>query len=172
MSRLSENRHWLLFAGVVLTTLGAIGLAAVGVVATLSVLLTGGSLVTTVGAFLLGTLVLVGLDVVFAVALVRTLAGMARLPTNQRVADGFHRAESLVPPLSELGLGDRFEPPVEQRRETLADRYVEGDLSERELEAALDELLDDREADAAVRDITARDRSDQSGAHRELERET
>ena len=187
MGWLSENRHWLLFAGVVLTSVGAVGLAAVGFVATLSVLVTGGSLVATVAAFLLGTLVLVGLDVVFAVALVRTLAGMARFPTNQRVANRLQWLESWVPPLSRLGLGDRFQPSVEERRAALTRKYVDGELTEHELEAALEDLLDDREADQVVEDITAvedapRDAEQTSAGEsapetddepeRELERET
>jgi len=173
MGLVSENRHWLLFAGVVLTTLGAVGVAAVGVIATLSTLLTGGSLVATMATFLLGTLVLVGLDIVFAFGLVFTLASRASLPTNQRVADVLHRVESVVPPLASMGLGDRFEPSVSERRATLTDRYVEGELSERELEAELQVLLDD-EADRTGRDIpeTARSHGTEANREPEVERET
>lgn len=152
MNWLSENRHWLLFAGLVITGFGAVGTAIVGLVATASALLTGGPLVTTVGGFLLGTLLLVGLAIVFGVALASTLANRATaavgdvsLPTNQRVANVFQGLESLVSPLSRLGLGDRFEPSVAERRAALTERYVSGELSEHELEAALSDVLDDHE---------------------------
>jgi len=146
---LRENTHWLLFAGLVLTGLGTVGVAVVGVVATLSTLLTGGSLVATVGTFLLGTLTLGGLTVVFAVALLATLARLASsaasdvsFPTSQRAADACHRIERVVPPLAGFGLGDRFEPSVEERRAELTERYVAGELTEAELESELAALLD------------------------------
>ena len=163
MSRLGDNPHWLLFAGVVLTTLGAVGVAAVGFVATLATLVGGGSLLTTVATFLLGTLLLVGLDIVFAVALLRTLAKMASFPTSDRAAAVCHRLGVVVPPLSRLG--DRFEPSVEDRQSALADRYVSGELSERELEAELQRLLDDEEGAESVTEPVAT-------ADREVETET
>ena len=163
MGWLSDNRLWLLFAAVVLTTMSVVGVAIIGVVATLSTLVTGGSLLTTVGAFLLGFFALVGLDLLWTVLLFRTMAQRASLPTNQRAADVFHRIESVVPPLSALNLGDRFEPSVKDRRATLTDRYVEGELTESELEAELQDLLaeaadhttlGDNAADSVERDDT------------------
>lgn len=180
MNWLSENRHWLLFAGLVLTAFGAVGTALVGLVATASTLLTGGPLVTTVGGFLLGTLLLVGLAVVFGVALASTLAtrattavGDVSLPTNQRVANVFHGLESAVSPLARLGLGDRFEPSVAERRAALTERYVAGDLSEHELEAALADLLDDHDDRVGVSspDVDPRDDVAASSTDTELETE-
>lgn len=171
MNWVSEHRHWLLFAAFVLTAVSAVGVAAVGVVATLSTLLTGGSLVATVGTFLLGALLLVGLNVVFGAALFSTLASRASvptvsLPTSQRAADACHRVESAVPPLARVGLGDRFEPSVEQQRADLTDRYVEGELSEAELEAELGTLLDDETTETASTDTEF---SSERGAEPELE---
>lgn len=146
MNWVSANRHWLLFAATVLSGLGTAGLAAVGVLATVSTLVTGGSLVLTVGGFLLGTLLLGGLTFVFATALLSTLASRASLPSvprSQRVANALAGLEAAVPPLSRLGLSDRVEPPVEQRRAALTERYVAGDISETELEAKLQTLLDE-----------------------------
>ncbi|GGN85652.1 MULTISPECIES: hypothetical protein [Haloarcula] len=143
MNWVSENRHWLLFAGVVLSTLGAVGVAVVGLVATLSTLVTGGPILGIVAAWILGTLVLAGLDVVCLAALLSELASRASMPKSQRAADFFHRVESALPPLAALGLGDRFEPSVEARRAELTERYVDGDLSEAELEAELQTLLDE-----------------------------
>jgi hypothetical protein len=149
-----NNRLLLLFAAVVLTTLGAVGLGIVGVVATVGALLGGGAVVQTFAVSLLGTLLLVGVDIVFSVALVRELARQASVPKSQRVAAGLAGLESVVPPLASLGLSDVFEPPeptVEERHEELTSRYVEGELSEAEYERELQALLG--EADGPDTDL-------------------
>ncbi len=148
MSVLADNRHWVLFAATVLSGLSTAGVAIVGVLATVSVLVTGGSLVLTVGAFLLGTLLLGGLTLVSGAALLSTLASRATLPSlprNQRVANVLHGLEAAVPPLRRLGLAERFEPTLEDRRARLTQRYVDGELSEHQFEAALADLLDEEE---------------------------
>ena len=148
MSWLADNRHWLLFAATVLSGLSAAGLAVVGVLATVSVLLTGGSVVLTVGAFLLATLVLCGLTLVSATALLSTLASRASLPSvprNQHAANVLAGLEAAVPPLRRLGLAGRLEPTLEDRRNALEERYVEGELSEHQFETALADLLEDEE---------------------------
>ena len=141
---LSENRHCLLLAAVVLSTLGACGLALVGVVWTVGTLIGGGPLLPTLAAFVLGTFLLVALAVVSAVALVREVARRASLPKSRRVARLLRVFEVILPPLSALGLADRVEPPTptfDERRDVLTQRYVDGDLSEDELERELDVLL-------------------------------
>ncbi|KZX48212.1 hypothetical protein [Haloarcula sp. K1] len=148
MNWVRDNRLLLLFAAVVLTTLGAVGLGIVGVVATVGALLGGGAVIQTFAGFLLGTLLLVGVDIVFSVALVRALARLASVPKSQRVAGGLTRLESVVPPLASLGLADVFAPPeptVKERHEALTRRYVEGDLSEAEYERELQALLGESE---------------------------
>ncbi|MFC6975527.1 hypothetical protein ACFQL1_14115 [Halomicroarcula sp. GCM10025709] len=186
MHWLRENRNWLLFAVTVLSGLGAVGVAVVGLFTTLSVLLTGGPILGIVAGTVFGSLALFGLCVVFGVRLVTSLAASASLPKSQRVADGLGRLERFVPPLSALGLADRFEPPeptVEERREALTQRYVDGELSEAELEARLRTLLDeeDDERDTpsarAVADERAvaeagRDGRDRGTDRGERERET
>lgn len=143
MSWLADNRLLLLFAAVVLTTLGAVGGAIVGVVATLGALLGGGAVVQTFAVFFLGTLLLAGLDVVFSVALVRELARRASLPKSRRAADVLARAESLIPPLAAFGLSDRVAPSFEDRHEELTRQYVEGEITEATYERELQTLLDD-----------------------------
>lgn len=148
MNWVKDNRLLLLFAAVVLTTLGTVGIGIVGVVATLGALLGGGAVVQTFATFLLGTLLLVGVDIVLSVALVRALARRASVPKNQRVAGGLGRLESIIPPLASLGLSDVFAPPeptVEERHEALTRRYVEGELSEAEYERELQALLGEGE---------------------------
>jgi len=148
VSWLADNRHWLLFAATVLSGLSAVGIAVVGVLATVSVLLTGGSVVLTAGGFLLATLVLCGLALVFAAALLSTLASRASLPAvprNQRAANVLSGLEAAVPPLRQLGLADRVEPTLEDRQNALEERYVEGDLSEHQFETALADLLEEED---------------------------
>ncbi|MFB9812103.1 hypothetical protein [Haloarcula sebkhae] len=148
MNWVRDNRLLLLFAAVVLTTLGTVGLGIVGVVATVGALLGGGAVVQTFAGFLLGTLLLVGVDIVFSVALVRALARRASVPKSQRVAGRLDRLESVVPPLASLGLSDVFAPPeptIEERHEALTRRYVEGELSEAEYERELQALLGEDE---------------------------
>jgi hypothetical protein len=175
---LSENRHWLIFAGFVLSGLGTVGVAIVGFVATLTTLLTEGSVVATLGTFLLGALGLGGLSVVFAVALLATLAKRASsaasnisFPTSERAAGACHHIERAVPPLARFRLGDRFAPSVEERRAELTERYVTGDLSEAELEAELAELLDDHPAEP-VPDSLDHEVAMAADADREVETET
>lgn len=165
MTWLDRNRHWLLFAATVLCGLSTVGLAATGVLATVSVLVTGGSLVLTAGGFLLGTLLCAGLTVVFAASLLSTLASRVSLPSvprSQRVANVLHGLESAIPPLRRLGLADSVEPTVEQRRDALTEQYVEGELSEHQFEAAMGDLLG--ETDRRVPDV-------ETAEERELERE-
>jgi len=150
-----DNRLLLLFAAVVLTTLGAVGLGIVGVVATVGALLGGGAVVQTVAGFLLGTLLLVGLDVVFSVALVRALARRASIPKSQRVAGGLARLEAVVPPLASLGLSETFAPSVEDRHEELTRRYVEGEIAEDTYERELQALLGDEPATESLEDLEA-----------------
>jgi len=145
VSWVTDNRHWLLFAAVVLSTLGTVGVAVVGLVWTVGVLLAGGALVQPVALLVLGTLLFLGLDVVFAAALVRELADRASLPKSQWLADRLAAVEGAVPGASEVGLAARFEPSLDDRREELKRRYVEGDLSEREFEQELQALLGDSE---------------------------
>lgn len=160
MSWLSERLPWLLFAGMVLTALGAVGTASVGFFAVLATLVTGGSLLTVAGLWILGTLGLVGLNVVLTVTFFRAVAKRASFPTSQRAADVSRHIESVVPPLSRLGLADRFEPSVEERRAELTERYVEGALSEGELEAELEELLGDTAGERATDVATTVERRD------------
>ena len=154
MSWLADRLPWLLFAGMIVSTLGAVGVGGFGFFAAVVTLVTGGSLLTVMGLWLLGTLGLIGLDIVLTVAFFRAVARRASFPTSQRAAGVFGRIESVVPPLSKLGLADRFAPSVDEQRADLTERYVEGELSEAELEAELEDLLgegvDERATDVAT----------------------
>lgn len=135
------SRDWLLFAGALFGGLGAVGTAVVGSIAIISTLLTGGSLVTAAGSFVLATLGLAGVSILCAIALVISLARRASLPRSQRAADICAGLESVIPPLAALDLSTRFEPTVAERKEALIEQYIDGDLSEAALEAELDQLL-------------------------------
>ncbi|GCF12794.1 hypothetical protein Harman_07290 [Haloarcula mannanilytica] len=172
---MKNNRLLLLFAAVVLTTLGAVGLGIVGVVATFGALLGGGAVVQTFGTFLLGTLLLMGVDIVFSVALFRELARQASIPKSQRVAAGLASLESVLPPFASLALSDVFEPPeptVDERHEELTQRYVEGELSEGEYERELQALLGEaEESDAEPLDASEIDIESVRASATDTERE-
>lgn len=148
VSLIDDNRLLFLFAAVVLTTFGAVGLGVFGALATLTTLLTGGPILGAVALTVFGPLALLGLDVVLTVALLRELRRRARLPNHQGVADWLARLERVLPPLATLGLADRFEPSLDDQQGAITQRYVAGDLSEAELEAALEALLDEEIPDA------------------------
>jgi len=156
VSWFSRNRHWLLLALVAVTTVLAVGTVGVGLVAVLAGLAGGAGLGAVLGdvALVLSiAALLVAADVAFALAFLVTLARRASLPSlpeNDRVADGFERAERLVPPLSRLALADRFAVSTETKRERLKERYVDGELTEVEYERRLQALLAEADDDAAV----------------------
>jgi hypothetical protein len=136
------NRDWLLFSGMLFGGVGAASTAVIGVIAIISTLLTGGSLVAAAGSFVLATLGLAGVSILCAIALFMSLARRASLPRSQRAAEVFDGLEDIVPPLASLGLSTLFEPTVEEQKEALIQRYIDGELSEAALEAELERLLD------------------------------
>jgi hypothetical protein len=54
--------------------------------------------------------------------------------------------ERVVPWLAERNLSERVAPTVEDRRETLVERYAAGELTEREFERELEALLAEEDA--------------------------
>lgn len=156
MSWVTRNRHWLLFAGVVLTTMAAVSVFALAAATVLAGAVAGGLLAAAdvVATYFLFGVLLLGLDVVLAVALLTTLASMVSLPESDRLAGtvgAIERAAGREPRLAR-----RFEPSAETRRERLRERYVDGEITELEFERRLDDLL---EAERAGTSGTARERS-------------
>lgn len=152
MSWVDRNLPWLLLALIVAASLALVGAIGVGVVLLLQGLLAGAALSALLGdlALVVGAVTLLGaLDVAFVVALVVTVLRRASFPTDERLAARFETAERWVPPLRDLALSERFAPSVEERRQRLQERYVDGELSEIEFERRLDDLLDEAEGDDA-----------------------
>ncbi|WP_225333643.1 SHOCT domain-containing protein [Halomicrobium urmianum] len=141
MSWVTRNRHWLLFAGVVLTTMAAVGVFTLAAATALVGVVAGGLLAAAdaVATYFLFGVLLLGLDVVLAVALAVTLASMVSLPESDRLAGAAAVAERAAG--REPRLARKFEPSVETRHERLRERYVAGEISELELERRLDDLL-------------------------------
>jgi uncharacterized membrane protein len=158
VSWFSRNAHWLLLALVAVTTVLAAGTVGVGLFAVLAGLAGGASLgavLSDAALVLLIAAFLVAADLAFAVGFLVTLARRASLPSlpeNDRVANGFARAERVVPPLARLGLSDRFAVSQATKRERLKRRYVEGDLTETEYERRVREILDE-EREVSVSDV-------------------
>lgn len=189
MSWLSRNAHWLLLALVAVTTVLTVGTVGVGLFAVLAGLAGGASLGAVLGDAALILLIaacLVAADLAFAVGFLVTLARRASLPSlpeNDRVATVLARFERAVPPLSRLGLSDRFAVSQATKRERLKRRYVDGELSQTEYERRVRELLDEEravsvtdvdelDADLAAEpptDTTATRRDESDAANRERE---
>ena len=179
MSWLGRNAHWLLLALVGVTTVLAVGTVGVGVFAVLAGLAGGASLgavLSDAALVLLIAACLVAADLAFAVGFLVTLARRASLPSlpeNDRLADALARVERAVPPLSRLGLSDRFAVSQATRRERLKRRYVDGELTQTEYERRVRELLDeeravsDSDVDELDADLAAGRPTDATGSRRE-----
>ncbi|WP_226021711.1 SHOCT domain-containing protein [Halomicrobium salinisoli] len=142
MSWVTRNRHWLLFAGFVLTTMAAVGAFALAAATALAGVVAGGLLAVAdaVATYLLFGVLLLGLDVVLAVALVVTLASRVSLPESDRLAGAVGAVERAAG--RDARFARRLEPSVETRRERLRERYVDGEITELEFERRLDDLLE------------------------------
>lgn len=146
MSWFERNLPWLLVALLLATTVAFVGTLGLAVVAVLGALLGGAGAGAVLGQIVLfvAALGLLGaLDVAVAVALVVTLVRRASLPTSERWAARAERAERFVPPLRSAELSERLSPSLEERKQRLEQRYVEGELSEFEFERRMADLLDD-----------------------------
>lgn len=167
MSWLERNVHWvmlILFVVLAYVIVGFLGLSAV-------VLLAGAVGGASLGALLGDAAVVVGLtalmvlaEVALAVAFVKNVVQRASFPTSRRLATLCSVLETVVPPLRGLGLSRRFRPSVAERKRAIKDRYVAGELTEREFEREMADLLDEVEPEPSlVRDADPLDSADPVG---------
>jgi|GEM_PF-3255028 len=121
---------------------GAVGGASLGAV------LADAAVVVGVAALLI--LAEVALTVAFVVSVLRRLS----FPTSERAARVFSLLETVLPPIRGLALSDRFAPSLEERERAIKRRYVEGDLSERDFEREMLDLLAEAEPESTLADHT------------------
>lgn len=78
----------------------------------------------------------------FLAAVLSTLRRLS-LPRDDRLATIARLVERWVPPLRRVGIAYRVAPTTADRREALAARYVDGDVTETEFEREVDHLLEE-----------------------------
>ncbi|WP_440007348.1 SHOCT domain-containing protein [Halomicrococcus sp. SG-WS-1] len=164
MGLLGDTKVKALVAGLVLSVVLLVGIAAFGLLAALSALgdSAGGApllfvLLDAAAPYIVAGLLDAMVAGVLAVALAVTAVRRASLPRNDRLARLAETVERASPKARSVGLSDRVAPTTEDRIDDLKQRYVEGDIGELEYERRLQELMDDESVDA---DRVRRERSD------------
>ncbi|WP_227355481.1 SHOCT domain-containing protein [Haladaptatus salinisoli] len=150
MGLLGDSKIKALFAGLVLSLVLLVGIAALGLLAALSALGNPGAAGTPmllvaldaaapyIVAFLLDGLVAGLLFVALTVAAARRVS----MPRDDRLARLVRRAERLHPKADSLGLSKRVEPTSEDRMDELKRKYVEDEITEAEFERRMKRLMD------------------------------
>jgi hypothetical protein len=162
MGWVRQNSHWVLFACFLLSTILTAIVGILGAVAALGALSPSAAVVAeefvlvrmleAALPYVLATVFLGILDVVFLVGTVVAVLRKASMPKSDRLAKFAKRAEDEVPVLGTFGVSDRVEPDAQYRREELKQQYVDGELSEREFERRMREVLDEDEDDPLLND--------------------
>jgi len=83
------------------------------------------------------------LAIVFLIATVVSVLRTKSVPRSSRLATLVGRLEREFPMLRRFDVKEKVEPTTEDRAEKLKQRYIDGDISEREFEREMDRLLDD-----------------------------
>ncbi|WP_435363259.1 hypothetical protein [Haloarchaeobius sp. DYHT-AS-18] len=183
MGLLSSRKVKALVAMLALTLFTLVGVSAWGLLQAFAALGTAGSLFTFVGAiapWVVAALLLTLLSGFWVVWLLVAIVSQVSMPSlnSQRISNAAALVEFAVPQARQYGVSEWFAPPeptLEEKREELTERYVDGDLSDSEFERELQILYEDEEGFEnrefrddldALLDDTERDR------RREFDRET
>ncbi|WP_435335033.1 SHOCT domain-containing protein [Haloarchaeobius sp. TZWWS8] len=156
MKLLSSPKVKALTAGIVLTLFALVGVSLWGLLQTVAAIGTAGStplLVAMVSAgapWLVAAVLLTLLSSVLTVWLLLVLVSQVSLPRlqSERLSKLAGFFEYRVPGLPNYGIADWLAPPeptVEERRDTLTERYVAGELSDAEFERKLQRLYEQDE---------------------------
>ncbi|WP_227375648.1 SHOCT domain-containing protein [Haladaptatus halobius] len=170
MGLLGDSKVKALLAGLVLSLVVLVGIAALGLLAALSALGNPGAantplllVVLNAAAPYIVALLLDGLVAgLLFVALTIAAARRVSIPRDDRLAGLVRRAERLHPKANSLGLSKRVEPTSEDRMDELKRRYVAGEIGETEFERRMKRLMDGSDDDRA--------RRERKRAEREFER--
>ncbi|WP_439025659.1 hypothetical protein [Haloarchaeobius sp. DT45] len=153
MGLLSSRKVKALVAMLVLTLFTLVGVSAWGLLQALVALGTAGSLFTFVGAvapWVVAALLLTVLSGVWIFWLLVVLVSRVSMPSlnSQRLSNVAALVEYAVPQAREYGVSEWLAPPeptLEEKREALTDRYVDGRLSDSEFERELQRLYENEE---------------------------
>ncbi|AFO57798.1 MULTISPECIES: SHOCT domain-containing protein [unclassified Natrinema] len=149
-------RHWVYFAGFVVTGILAAGAGLIGILDGLAAL-SGGVpanevllVVTMLGAAAEWVLIVFVLGVIavgFLAATVVSVLRNASLPRDDRLVSIVKRLEQRYPLLRQFDAAEKVEPTAEDRKQQLREQYVAGEISESEFERQVAELMDDSSSD-------------------------
>ncbi len=159
MGVLGDTKVKALLAGLALSLVALVGIAALGLLAALSALgnpeyantsllwIFLDSAAVYIVVFLLDALV-AGL---LFVGLLVAIARQASIPRNDRLAGLVRRVERLHPLTSSVNLSERVEPTTEDRMDEVKEQYVAGKIGEAEFERRMKRLVDEDVSDEEVR---------------------
>lgn len=167
------SRHWLYFAGFVVTGSLLIGAGLIGVLEGLSalsgdvpaseefVLLT---MLAAAAEWVIIVLVLGLFAVLFLTATVISVLRNASLPRDDRLVSIVNRLERQYPILRQFDVAEKVEPTTEDRKRELKQRYVNDEISEEAFEREMEQLMDDNNSNAKRQpnDYTTADREERS----------
>ena len=143
-------RHWLYVSGFVGSGVGVVGAGLLALLESLSVLFGPptdafvlSAMLEAAAEWIVLSFILALLAVLFFVAAVVSLIRTLSVPRNERVASLFSWLERTHPALEAVGISNKFEPTAEDRKQQLKERYVDGEISEREFERRMDQLMDE-----------------------------
>ncbi|MFC7080836.1 SHOCT domain-containing protein [Halorussus caseinilyticus] len=150
MGLLGDGRVRALLAGFVLSLFALLGIAAVGLLAAVSVLAQPTpttpfvvALVEAVAPYVVAAVVVGGVSFLLLAWLSVAAVRRASMPRDDRLARLARLVERYSSEARQVGLADHFEPTTDDRIEELKRRYVEGELTELEYERRLQELMDE-----------------------------
>ena len=142
------SRRWLYAGGAATAALLAVVTGLLGVADAVSVLAgtTGAenaalAAVGEVIEWFTAVLVFAALSAVLLVATVLSALRRLSVPRNERLAAVAEGLQRWLPPLRRFDAAERLAPTTAERREALAEQYVDGDVDEAEFERELDHLL-------------------------------
>ncbi|WP_135820504.1 SHOCT domain-containing protein [Halostella litorea] len=146
------SRHWLYFGGFVVSGILLVGVGLLGAIDALSVLSGGAyygeefvllAMLAAAAEWVAAGVVLGLFAAVFLAATVVSVLRNASVPRSDRLVAVVEWLEREYPVLRRIDASDRVAPTAEDRRQRLRERYVEGELSEREFERELERVLDE-----------------------------
>ncbi|WP_049900848.1 SHOCT domain-containing protein [Natrinema altunense] len=149
-------RHWVYFAGFVITGILAAGAGLIGILDGLAALSSGVPanevmiVLTMLGAAAEWVMIVFVLGVIavgFLAATVVSVLRNASLPRDDRLVSIVERLEQRYPLLRQFDAAGKVEPTVDDRKQQLREQYVAGEISESEFERQVAELMDDSSSD-------------------------
>lgn len=153
------SRHWLYFAGFVISAVALVGVGLLGLADAVSVLTAGGvyygeefillAMLGEAAEWVMLGLVVGAVAALFLIATVVSILRNASVPRSDRLVQVVEWLEHRYPVLRTFDVSEKVEPTVEDRKQELKEQYVAGELSDDEFEREMERLMHDDESDSA-----------------------